>query len=188
MASVSLDYSEYELLKDALEEKTRKIKSLEDIQRVVIKHTDFKIFKEQLADFIENAKRWNNNHAVLELIKTDFMSKDREIQKDEYVNFDDIKEEVRQAYKESFDNKEKELNDSIKEYKEERENVRNEIEERNKKYFDNYENKIKEANNNLKDLSDKCTKLKEENNKLTIGLTYYRLPWYRKIFKRKPKL
>ena len=70
MASVSLDYSEYELLKDALEEKTRKIKSLEDIQRVVIKHTDFKIFKEQLADFIENAKRWNNNHAVLELIKT----------------------------------------------------------------------------------------------------------------------
>ena len=73
-------------------------------------------------------------------------------------------------------------------YKEEHENVRNEIEERNKKYFDNYENKIKEANNNLKDLSDKCTKLKEENNKLTIGLTYYRLPWYRKIFKRKPKL
>ena len=178
MASVSLDYSEYELLKDALEEKTRKIKSLEDTQRVVIKHTDF----------IENAKRWNNNHAVLELIKTDFMSKDREIQKDEYVNFDDIKEEVRQAYKESFDNKEKELNDSIKEYKEERENVRSEIEERNKKYFDNYENKIKEANNNLKDLSDKCTKLKEENNKLTIGLAYYRLPWYRKIFKRKPKL
>ena len=97
MASVSLDYSEYELLKDALEEKTRKIKSLEDTQRVVIKHTDFKIFKEQLADFIE-------------------------------------------------------------------------------------------ANNNLKDLSDKCTKLKEEDNKLTIGLTYYRLPWYRKIFKRKPKL
>ena len=49
--------------------------------------------------------------------------------------------------------------------------------------------KIKEENNNnLKDLSDKCTKLKEENNKLTIGLTYYRLPWYRKIFKRKPKL
>ena len=82
MASVSLDYSEYELPKDALEEKTRKIKSLEDTQRVVIKHPDFKIY--------------------------------------------------------------------------------------------------------LKDLSDKCTKLKEENNKLTIGLTYYR--WYRKIFKRKPKL
>ena len=37
MASVSLDYSEYELLKDALEEKTRKIKSLEDTPLIIMK-------------------------------------------------------------------------------------------------------------------------------------------------------